>query len=56
MFKIVRRLDPKEQINELPPKPKGMHWSTYNRLVDRYERHSARWNAEAIRRFGGHVW
>lgn len=36
MFKIVRRLDPTQDFNELPPKPKGMHWQTYNRLDDRY--------------------
>ena len=33
MFKIVRRLDPEEDCNDLPWKPKGMHWRTYNRLV-----------------------
>lgn len=26
MFKIVRRLDPAENCNDLPVKPKGMHW------------------------------
>ena len=27
-----------ERIDDpLPPKPKGMHWATYNRLVERHE-------------------
>ena len=37
--KIKRRLigdcDPDHW--ELPPKPKGMRWSTYNRLVERFD-------------------
>ena len=52
MFKIVRRLDPKEECNDLPWKPKGMHWRTYNRLAERYGRYDARWGLEAMRRFG----
>ena len=52
MFKIVRRLDPEEDCNDLPPKPKGMHRRTYERLVERYDRHDARWGFEAMRRFG----
>ena len=52
MFKIVRRLDPEEDCNDLPPKPKGMHRRTYERLVERYDRHDARWSFEAMRRFG----
>jgi hypothetical protein len=51
-FKIVRRLDPVQHINDLPPKPKGMHWRTYNRLVERYEAHDNQWSLEAMRRFG----
>jgi hypothetical protein len=35
MFKIVRRLDPSAQINNLPPKPKGIHWRTYERFAHR---------------------
>jgi hypothetical protein len=52
MFKIVRRLDPEEDCNDLPWKPKGMHWRTYNRLAQRYERYDAQWGSEAVRRFG----
>jgi hypothetical protein len=52
MFKIVRRLDPEQDVNDLPPKPKGMHWRTYNRLVDRYEKYDQQWSLEAMRRFG----
>ena len=37
---------------DLPPKPKGMHWRTYNRLVDRYEKYDQQWSLEAMRRFG----
>jgi hypothetical protein len=39
MFKIVRRLDPEQDVNDLPAKPPRMHWRTYNRLVDRYEKY-----------------
>ncbi len=52
MFKIVKRLDPKEHCNDLPGKPEGMHWRTYNRLVERYDRYDAQWALEAMRRFG----
>jgi hypothetical protein len=52
MFKIVKRLDPEEDCNDLPPKPKGMHWRTYERLVDRYEKYDQQWSREAMRRFG----
>ncbi len=43
MFKIVRRLDPTAQVNELPSKPKGMRWSTYDRLAERYAAYDAQW-------------
>ena len=51
MLKFVRRLDPEEECNDLPPKPKGMHWRTYNRLVDRYEKYDQQWSLDAMRRF-----
>ncbi len=52
MFKIVQRLYPKAEINDLPPKPKGMHWRTYERLAERYQTYDDQWANEAIRRFG----
>ena len=33
--RLIADLDPDEW--ELPPKPKWMRWSTYNRLVDRFD-------------------
>ena len=50
MFKIVKRLDPEEQCNDLPEKPKRMHWRTYNRLVERYEHYDAHWAWAVMRR------
>jgi hypothetical protein len=55
MFKIVRRLNPDADINDLPPKPKGMHWRTYDRLVERYGDYERLWSREAMRRFGMHL-
>ncbi len=52
MFKFVRRFGPTVEINDLPPKPKAMHWRTYKRLVDRYDVYDDQWGLEAIRRFG----
>jgi hypothetical protein len=52
MMKIVKRLDPEATCNELPSKPKGMHWSTYERLADRYEAYDAMWAMAVMRRFG----
>ena len=42
------------QLNDLPPKPKGMHWNTYDSLVERYQAYSDIWNLEIMRRFGRH--
>jgi hypothetical protein len=42
------------QLNDLPPKPKGMHWNTYDSLVERYQAYSDKWNLEILRRFGRH--
>jgi hypothetical protein len=52
MFKIVKRLDPEEQCNDLPEKPKRMHWRTYNRLVELYEHYDGQWAWAVMRRFG----
>jgi hypothetical protein len=37
--KLIADLDPDEW--ELPPKPKWMRWSTYNRYVERFDRYEA---------------
>jgi hypothetical protein len=52
MFKLIKRLDPEAEFNDLPPKPKAMHWRTYDRLAERYEEHEASWNLEPMHRFG----
>ena len=36
---------------KFPAKPKGMHWSTYNCLAERYEAYDNQWSLEAMRRF-----
>ena len=38
--------------DEFPPKPKGMHWKTYNRLEERYYELQNRWAVAAMSRFG----
>jgi hypothetical protein len=52
MLKIVRRLNPDdpEPCNDLPEKPLGMHWRTYDRLVERYERYNDQWELALVRR------
>ena len=50
MFKIVKRLDPEEECNDLPEKPRRMHWRTYNRLVERYEHYDGHWAWAVMRR------
>jgi hypothetical protein len=37
--RLIADLDPDEW--DLPPKPKGMRWSTYNRYVERYDAYEA---------------
>jgi hypothetical protein len=48
--RIVNRLDPEATCNDLPPKPKGMHWNTYNRLADKYQDYDNRWAIGIMRR------
>lgn len=51
--RLIADLDPDEW--ELPPKPKWMRWSTYNRLVekfDSYEEVLGRGIAELMAKFG----
>jgi hypothetical protein len=54
MLKIVKRLNPDDPdpCNDLPEKPKGMHWSTYDRMVERYEGYSEKWGLAILRRLG----
>jgi hypothetical protein len=52
MMKIVKRLDPKATCNALPSKPNGMHWSTYDRLAERYDTYDAMWSMAVMRRLG----
>jgi hypothetical protein len=52
MMKIVKRLDPEAVYNELPPKPKGMHWSTYGCLSERYEAYDIMWAIAVMVRLG----
>jgi hypothetical protein len=53
MAKIVRQLKgDRSKSDDLPPKPKGMHWSRYDRLADRYEHHSNAWAVATMRRLG----
>jgi hypothetical protein len=51
MFKIVKRLNPNEQFNNLPRRPKNMRWWTYNRLLQRYQRYDTQWASAAMRRY-----
>ena len=50
LFKIVRRLNPEEACNDLPGKPKRMHWKTYELLAERYGHYDAQWGREAMLR------
>ncbi len=54
--RLIRDLDPDEW--DLPPKPKWMRWSTYNRHVERYDAYDASLEEgipELIARFFGKV-
>jgi hypothetical protein len=50
MMKIVKHLDPEVTCNELPPKP-IMHWSTYDRLAERYDTYDTMWGMAVMRQF-----
>ena len=52
MMKIVKRLDPEANCNALPAKPKSMHWSTYNRLAERYDTHDTMWSMAVMEWLG----
>jgi hypothetical protein len=51
MLKVAKRLDPEARGNALPFKPKGMHWSTYERLSERYDAYSTMWAMSVMRYF-----
>jgi len=53
MLKIVRRLKPNDPdpCNDLPEKPPGMHWRTYDRLIERYEGYIEQWGLAILRRW-----
>ena len=50
MSRIVKLLDPDERRNDLPARPKGMHWRTYQRLVERFEFYDEQWTVQMLRR------
>ena len=54
MLKIVKRLNPDDPdpSNDLPEKPLHMHWQTYDRLVERYQRYDEQWGLAILRRLG----
>ena len=37
------------------PKPNGMHWRTFNRLIEKHERFVDAWMCWAVRRFGAEL-
>ena len=51
--RLMGDFDPDEW--ELPPKPKWMRWSTYNRLVERFDAYEEFWNG-GYRADGQIVW
>jgi hypothetical protein len=48
--RAIKRLDPEATCNDLPPKPNGKHWSTYDRLADKYQEYDNRWAIDIMRR------
>jgi hypothetical protein len=57
-MRIARRLDPTARYNDLPPKPPGMHWRTYERLAERYGALGEAWAEGSMRgllRLTGHA-
>jgi hypothetical protein len=51
MDKIAKKIDP-DACMELPDKPPGMHWSTYDRLAERFEHYSTVWDMVMLRKLG----
>ena len=52
MHKIRWRLDPRREDypGDLPRKPKGMHWRTYERDAARHQAYSELWSAAVLTR------
>ena len=51
----VSRFDPERgafDTEEFPTKPRGMHWSTYWRLKERYEELQNAWTEGLIKNLG----
>ena len=48
MHKIRNRLTGGEGASDMPDKPLGMHWSTYNRLADEHAEQESRWAAAIL--------
>jgi hypothetical protein len=44
--------DDPDPSNDLPEKPLHMHWKTYDRLVERYQRYDEQWGLAILRRLG----
>jgi hypothetical protein len=49
MIKIAKKIDPEADDPNLPDKPPGMHWSTYDRLAERHHRLDKLWGMLALR-------
>jgi hypothetical protein len=55
MTKIAKRLDPNAEGIDVAPKPKGMHWRTYDRLANRYQAYDDLWVVALWRRWGRRI-
>jgi hypothetical protein len=51
MHKIERRLAGEICGGSMPPKPRGMHWRTYDRIAERHEAYSKLCAAIIVRKF-----
>ena len=49
MFKILKRIDPEADINEIPLRRHGMHRTTYDGLVKKHAHLSQKWFASRRR-------
>jgi hypothetical protein len=51
MHNIERHLAGEICGGSMPPKPRGMHWRTYDRLAERHEAYSELWAGVIARKF-----